>query len=244
MVQEVDIVREIIRKRLNVLAWNTALYNESTFNEKNEKFGQVIKYVKRHLEKENPIAFLQEIPYVSKDTWKKHSLFLELLKEFPEDRYNIRYNIFTEKQIMMTVAISIKDNTGLTDEKIYSNEKASNREIAVLFNDLNILGIHAKNGTENKAYLESLPDEADIILGDFNAGNYSDSENSAVFNNILKEHVCICNMPTRVDPNTKKRTCIDHVFVKRNLVSKCSKLIVDEDIEVSDHFPLSFEIML
>ena len=235
---------ESVNKKMNLMTWNTSLYSELISPKDNPKFKLIINYVKTYLEKENSIVFLQEIPYCSRETWKEHPLFSELIRIFTEKDYKVGYNIFSINQIMMTIAIYKADSTQLKNKKAYPNEKATNREYAVSFNDLLILGIHAKNGKDNEAYLESLNSEADIVLGDFNAGDYTDSKNRHIFNKILQKHICICNMPTRVDEKTGKRTCIDHVLVRDNLVTKCSNLIVHEDISYSDHFPISFEITL
>ena len=118
-----------------------------------------------------------------------------------------------------------------------------NRAIAVKFNGISFLSIHAQNDKDNKPYLEALPSETDFVLGDFNAGNYPDSENRETFNEILKDYICICNMPTKINKNGR-RTCIDHIFVKKEKVTRCANLIVHEEIQLSDHFPITFEFNL
>ena len=89
---------------------------------------------------------------------------------------------------------------------------------------------------------------ADIIVGDFNAGDYDQYPYWKIFRSILESHVCICNMPTKVIFSSTgellRKSCIDHVFVRRELVSKCSCMKVHEDITFSDHYPITFGIGL
>lgn len=218
-----------------------------------ERFDKVVNQIKEYLEKENSIAFLQQIPYKIKDesSWLVHPLFDKLQKRFSELNCNIFYNNTFNKGyvIMMTIAIvsnkgDNEDRAALANEEIYPNGEPTNRECAILYKKLNILGIHAKNGKDNKRYLKMLNGQADIILGDFNAGNYKEAENRFTFNSILQEHICICNTPTRIDPRSNRRTCIDHVFVREEDVTKCANLVVHEEVMLSDHFPITFEVII
>ncbi|PKM56428.1 MAG: hypothetical protein CVU98_11345 [Firmicutes bacterium HGW-Firmicutes-3] len=223
--------------KINILTWNTSLYLEKTNEPISEKYSSFANIVKKHLEKDNSIAFLQEIPYVSNETWQKHSLFNKLNSDFSNDKYDIEYNITSKNQIMMTVAITRKGEMKRNNAMINDN-----RTISIEFNGLHFTGIHAKNGADNKKYLNAIDNnDADIILGDFNSGNYLESENRDTFNQILKEYICICNMPTKIT-KTGRRTCIDHVFVREEMVTNCSNLIIHEEIKLSDHFPVTFEI--
>jgi len=215
------------------MTWNTSLYVEKTATPICRKYKSIANIVKGQLEKENAIIFLQEIPYCSNETWEKHTLYCALKTDFPEGKYDIKFTVSNKKQIMMTIAIAKKGT-------IESNNTAcnDNRTISVKFNELELMGIHAKNGNQNKDYLESLnSSKAHIILGDFNAGDYEESENRDVFNAILKGYTNICNQYTTVFD-----TAIDHIFVHNDIVSKCSNLIVHEEIKCSDHFPITFQI--
>jgi len=201
-----------------------------------------VDIIKRRLELENSVVILQEIPYQSSETWDKHPFYKKLLEAFQEEKYYMMFSVSTKTQIMMTVAIAMKDKLeSLGDDYYPVNNKPKNRAVAVKFNGVSILGIHAENGDNNKPYLISLHGKADIILGDFNAGNYLESENRITYNQILKEHICICNMPTKTT-KSGRRTCIDHVFIRKDMVTRCSNLIVHEDVSLSDHFPITFEI--
>lgn len=232
---------------IEILNWNTAL----TENHKNYK--SIFSCIEDFLNKENAIVVLQQIPIKDpNDKWKPHKLFLNLQNRiqkhlgcriFVNDEYNSGF------VYMGTVIITnIKDIEQVADN-YYPKNKKTNRECAISVKlaskELVILGLHAENGEKNKNYLESISGDADVILGDFNAGDYEESENRDLFKEILKEHVCICNMPTKRVMSKGlliRKTCIDHVFVRRKNVTACFDMKVHEDNELSDHYPISFKI--
>ena len=146
---------------------------------------------------------------------------------------------------MQTIIITnIKTLSGI-DNNIYPNGCPTNREAAIkIKNSYSILGLHAKNGDYNLGYIKSINGNADIILGDFNAGDYREYPYRKEFRKILDSHVCICNVPTkRVEDkmgNLIRETCIDHVFVKREFITMCSNVIVHNENKLSDHYPITF----
>lgn len=233
---------------IEILNWNTAL----TEDEKN--LVDILEYVKCFLNKSNSIAVLQQIPRKDpKKNWSEHGVYRKVKEFFSEkegysmfenDKYNDGY-IFME-----TVIISQMKGLKPANESYYLNTQPTNREVAVVVNneevEIAILGLHAKNGAENNNYLKSIPNCAEIIVGDFNAGNYIGSENMKTFTSILQSHVCICNLPTKVildvTGKIKRKSCIDHIFVKREYVPKCSNMIVHENVRYSDHYPISFSL--
>lgn len=220
------------------MTWNTGITENLTDG---IKCDQILDYIIEFLEKENSITFLQQIVFKDpKNNWKEHSIFNKLKAKL-DNKYTIKY--YKKSSFMMTVAITKADDTkplNCLDNSFYPICTPMNRAIAVKYLGINFLGVHAENGDKNQTFLNSLHGKADIILGDFNAGNYLESENRYMFNQILKRHVCICNMPTKVTQNGR-RTCIDHVFVRKDMVTKCSNLIVHEEIKLSDHFPITFD---
>jgi len=125
--------------------------------------------------------------YSKTNNWNEHKTFEELKKRFAQI-YDIKY--YNKSAFMMTLAIAKKDTIKQLGKEFYSKETPRNREISVEFNGISFLAIHAQNGDKNKEHLKALQGKADVILGDFNAGNYLKSENWNIFNNILKEHIC------------------------------------------------------
>lgn len=229
--------------KLNIMTWNTGI---TEFRDDEHKCNLILDYVEIFLQKENAIVFLQQMIYKDeKDNWNEHKIFKELKKRFAEI-YDIIY--YKKSKLMMTLAIAKKGTITPLGEEFYSIDTPRNREIAVEFNGISFLAIHAQNGDKNKEYLKALQGKADVVLGDFNAGNYLGSENRNIFNNILKEHICILNMPTKEirDKENKliRKSCIDHVFVREINVTQCSNLVVHEDVKLSDHYPITFEMEL
>ncbi len=232
-------------EKIYIMTWNTELYVESTSSVSNEKYKAVKEVVERHLEQKNAVCFLQEIPYKSSKPcksskpWKEHTIFSTLKEDFPEEQYDIIFHLTSKNQIMMTIAIARKGIISPVEDGNFS----TNRTVTVRYKntDLFITGIHADNGKDNKTYLTRLDQcGSAVILGDFNAGDYQESENRDVFNSILKGHRCICSEITRW--RSGRPTPIDHVFVANYLLSKCSRCVVHKEITCSDHYPITFEI--
>lgn len=219
---------------INVMTWNTGI-TENLDN--SVKCNEIFNYVEDFLEKENAIVFLQQMVYKDpQSNWSIHD-FYSILTE----RFNTCKIIHERASFMMTVAITKNSNIKPLSNDFYPAGKPKNRSVAVEFCNISFLAIHAENGEKNQEFLHSLHGKADIILGDFNAGNYLESGSRNAFNCILKEHVCICNMPTKIT-ESGRRTCIDHIFVSENMITRCANLIVHEEITLSDHFPITFEI--
>ena len=238
------------------MTWTTALTEGSNSQ-------GVINYVKNFVDENNTLAVLQQIPYKYKDennNYVLHQAYIDFMETFSDDEYKVFQNNTYNKGfiVMMTVIVTKMHNV---IKALTQSTSITSRESAVTVNldnnSIDVYGIHARNGEDNRTYLKSLDNivEADIILGDFNAGDYEDCQNRATFRSILKDYVCICNMPTKevrkefVEAGEKKtkiirKTCIDHIFVKRNIVTQCSNLIVDEDNKLSDHYPIIVDINL
>lgn len=58
--------------------------------------------------------------------------------------------------------------------------------------------------------------------------------------------MCICNFPTkRVEDykgNMILETCVDHVFVRRKIGTRCSNVIIHNDNKMPDYYPIIFFI--
>ena len=219
---------------IKIMTWNTALTEGSNVDD-------VLNYIKDFLKEDNTIAVLQQIPYKDpKKRWAESASYRSFVEAFPETAYKVFNKWGTE--IMYTVIVTKMKNVAEA-----AGIETTNREVAVCVDgSIVIYGLHAMSREYNKSYLQSLNSvQADILLGDFNAGDYAECENKSTFRGILKNHVCICNMPTKEVRNgdsVTRRTCIDHIFVKRELITRCSEPCVREDIKYSDHYPITFSI--
>ena len=169
-------------REINFMTWNTQLYEMGNLlNNKHavkeidgQMYDDVISKVKEFLKSENAIAILQEIPFKRNTRgFKEHELFGKFLESFPEDKYVMLYNISSNYQIKMTVVLANK--TG-PEELIYRKNDGLNNNICVSFGikDLNlyIIGVHAHNAEELLGWLQKYG-FPDIMLGDFNAGDYT-----------------------------------------------------------------------
>ena len=227
-----------------IMTWNTAL------TEGSDPQG-VIKYIKSFVDENNTLAVLQQIPYKdAKNDFALHPVYSNFMETFPDSEYKVFQNkTYNQGRIIMMTVIVTK----MCNVSLMQSAHTTNREAAVTVNFdnnncINVYGIHAKNGEANRPYLKSLENNvnADIIIGDFNAGDYDECQNRSIFCSILKDYICICNMPTKEIRNKNRiiirKSCIDHIFVRRNIVTKCSNLIVNEDNRLSDHYPITVDI--
>jgi hypothetical protein len=231
----------------NILNWNTGL---TEHKEESKDYIKIIEYVKVFLQKENAIAVLQQIPYKVKNSdnkWVFTHVYKYIEDSFKEKRYTIVCNntYLNGHIFMQTIIITNFKTLSEIDNNIYPNGCPTNREAAIKIEDsYSILGLHAKNGDYNLGYIKSINGNADIILGDFNAGDYLKYSHWESFRNILPSHVCICNVPTkRVEDKMGsiiRETCIDHVFVRREYITRCSNVIVHNENKMSDHYPITF----
>lgn len=258
-------------KTYSILCWNTAVTEEKGRKNKDKVFDHINGFLENN---DNPIAILQQIPFKDKNNkYNISTIYKEFEKRF--NKYQVIKNTDWYDRIVMATAAIIKDDFPIirddrkdrdpntpTTEMLYPKADVfpRNRVIALnigdksledndkIENKFSILGLHAQGGSKNISHLKSIPGAADIILGDFNAGNYEESDNKEVFHTLLSDtHVCILNTPTKEVEDKEKtcvvrKTCVDHVFVKRKYVTKISNLIVHENINYSDHYPITFSI--
>lgn len=241
--------------KINLMTWNTQLFEfgNKTFKNKNISAGldnleNQKEVILAHLKKENSLAVLQEIPYKSNLTWRDHELFTAFKNFFPKESYDMIYNISSEKQIKMTIVLA---NKGFVEEKI----DGVNNNCCVSFKvqgvDLDILGVHSHNALELRNWLsEKEPFRPNIMLGDFNAGNYvkhkNDKEIAVNRKNyllLMEGYIDICQ--GRYTHRIYK-THIDHILLENSnefLESySYNNVVVDNTISLSDHYPIYCEL--
>ncbi len=249
---------------IRFLTWNTQLYEMGNKVSKDIKkidedlFFKIIKEIKKFFSTSNKaIAVLQEIPYkCNNNGYKEHELFTKFKNEFPESNYSMLYNISTENQIMMTVVLSPK----VTGKIIKLDGINNNR--CVLFGienqELSIMGVHS--GCAEQVLTWKKNKNPDIILGDFNAGDYEKRNatdvfitNRTIYRDLIREYTDILK-----GQNTRKyvfgdgkvyETPIDHVLIKKDK-ERMEKYLFD-DISIntntnnlSDHYLISFKLSL
>ena len=231
---------------MKILSWNTGLTERVKFEQ------EIYRYVKEFLEQPDSAAVLQQIPLLDPQCgWEVHTAYRDLLSLFPKESYCLlQNNTYNRGRIIMeTVLLTKMQGVRALDPSYYPGKTATNREIAAeLPGGLTLLGLHARTGRDNVLYLRSVVGKADVIMGDFNAGDYPESENRELFRTLLPDHVCLLNLPTRrvTGParEASRESCIDHVFVKRELVTRCTEVKVDRRTDYSDHYPVLLKIDL
>ena len=244
-------------REINFLTWNTQLYemgnslNDERPVKKIDKpiFNTVISKVKKFLEsKNNAIAILQEIPFKCNiDRFNEHTLFGEFLKSFPEDKFVILYNISSDNQIKMTVVLAKRIGQ---EELIYRKSDGLNNNMCVSFGikDLNlyIIGVHPHTAEELLGWLQKYG-FPDIMLGDFNAGDYTKwrvddkfEYNKVNYNKLKLGYTDMC----AGQMTTVYKTPIDHVLIKDELTKKyqCKDAKIIKD-NLSDHYPIYFKLL-
>ena len=248
--------------KVNLMTWNTRLYEYGNIIDQQKKKpvkpidvirdNAVLEVIKDHIDKkENAIAVLQEIPLRSNITNREHEIFTLICDTFPEKDYTILYNVneTVRNQIKMTVVISKKNFVKKDEDGINSNNKDyCNCFVSFMVGELKILAVHQslrKDGfIEDK--IKDTNYNPDIIIGDFNAGDYNKSnetkefqENREKYRDLIKKYTDKVKKVTSIN-NTE----IDHILVKDGLNLKNESCYVDDNNILSDHYPIyySFEI--
>ena len=259
-------------RRIDFLTWNTQLYEMGNIIKKGKPikkvdmniFGNIIVEIKNFLNMKNDaIAILQEIPYMCNENneFKEHVLFTEFIKEFQNEKYFMFYNISSPKQIKMTVVLA---NRVTYDDWIFKNDDGLNNNMCVSFGikniDLTVIGVHSHNAIELLKWLKNLQQLPDILIGDFNAGDYKKKYennrfilNRKSYTELLDAYDDICN-----GQNTRKfvfpngyvyETPIDHILIKKNnnLINKSrcrNDVKINSVNDDSDHYPVYFKLLL
>lgn len=237
------------------MTWNTQLYEYCNIlsdkkRVKSIDYGKcidIINIVREHMRKENAVAVLQEIPLRSNVTRSEHIFWTLLQGVFPQKDYTILYNIETVGQIKMTVVIAKKGIIESDDERINLNKGYKNCFVSfkVKNTDLHVLAVHQKNDVYASDRFNKDKPKPNIILGDFNTGEYSIQEYSKEFqanrNNyreLLKQgYMDICNGQITTIYNTP----IDHILVDVENVKRTKDLEIVRD-SLSDHYRITFEL--
>lgn len=248
---------------INLMTWNTGLYMFG--NEMKDKsikpiddiadkiVNGVFGIVKQFLEKENAIAILQEVPYVSNLNWGKHPWFKKFVNTFPEENYCSIYNkIPSNKALKMTVVLAKKDLISSMDIERDNNLYVSFQILPNTPDQLTALAVHSHDAEECLGYLQrNYNTDYSLILGDFNAGNYIKEKNDdSIANNrdqylrLINGYIDIC----QGEYTTEYYTYVDHVLLRSKYsflqTHKVNNLDVSRDVKYSDHYPIIFELEL
>lgn len=239
--------------KIKFLTWNTQLYEYRNTKGKTienglKVYNQEIEIIKKHFfdlsDDEKAIAVLQEIPYRIKINrkWCLHPVFEEFENDFPDTDYDIIYH--SGWHIKMTVVIASK---GIVSEC----KGKTNLYIPFMINSLqlNVLALHAHNAFETRKWLAEHEDyKPNIMLGDFNAGNYrkSNKDNEIAVNRqnyllLTEGYIDLCQGVY----TTKYQTQIDHILLENidEFKYKFENVKVNYDVKISDHYPVYCDVL-
>lgn len=243
--------------------WNTQLYEYGNLNNKKVedgklKYSQIKDDIKEYFNNSNedviPIAILQEIPYKIKEQnkWGSHEIYNTFINDFKEDEYDIIYlKDEGEKKcwhIKMTVVIAPKNTIRACKNKsnLFVPFKITKDDINVY-----ILGLHSHNAYEVREWLENNQDfNPDIMVGDFNAGNYKKRENDNKIVENRQNYLLLTEGyldACQGQCTTRYNTQIDHILIKNYTDPpkyEHEKVKIDSKNQNSDHYPILCEITL
>lgn len=249
---------------INLMTWNTELYRygardlDGKIRKRFEEapIDEVISVIDEFLnQNQNPIVVLQEIPFKRKNEKYKweYNAYFEKLKSFIEGK---DYKLFClndeeEYHIKMTVVIA---KSGFLSEM--GDMKKNNIFVPVVIKEKNvsILGVHSHDAFELNEWIKNKKGYTpNIIIGDFNAGNYVKSNNDeeiminrANFQMLSTGYVDACQgkYTTRYNEPTQ----IDHILIENsfnfNQRYRLNKVNVDRTITYSDHYPIKCKMTI
>ena len=259
---------------MKILTWNVNNFNGSNWNlmdnnwadnediKRENNANKIFEKVTSIIEQPDDIAILQEFPYQDKwknifdNEYKNHTIiswyYNDSDKEFcVEPKYG-----------GVTVAI-VKNNSwwylrSLNGHKSNKNKKVDYSNIYIeMYNadkEINLLGVHPNDAHALIEWLSKNYDKRfvpNLIVGDFNAGNYikanSDvkfAENRREFLRLTEGFIDVCN--GMVTTNYKRPTQIDHILIQNSdmFIVQIKKRDVFYSMDYSDHYPLFAEIDL
>ena len=246
------------------MTWNTELYRygvkdlDGKISKRIEDapIDEVINVINEFLTRnQNPIVVLQEIPFrrkSEKSGWIYNAHF-QKLKSFIEGKDFELFCLNDEKKyhIKMTVVIA---KSGFLSEM--GDMKRNNIFVPVVIKEKNvsILGVHSHNAFELNEWIKNKKGyNPNIIIGDFNAGNYVKSNNDekiminrANFQMLSTGYVDACQ--GQYTTKYEEPTQIDHILIENsfefNQRYKLNEVNVDRTIICSDHYPIKCKITI
>lgn len=249
---------------IQFMSWNTRLYMQGNrIDNKQERIDiqnatQIIAIIKDHVDKQNGIAILQEIPYKINyryeniKKWENHPVYNMLIKTFPNTEYDVLFDESYKWRIIQTVIIAKR---GL----IQPNQKVQNNNIFYSFivEDLECLGIHSDDSFEIRKWIAGNSLHPNLIAGDFNAGNYllenKEKDKGIAINRqnfllLLEGYIDIFQGKITTNyQNVAEQRQIDHVLLEnsRKISEKYEykNIRVDTRISLSDHYPLYWTLV-
>lgn len=257
--------------QVNIMSWNTRLYEYGNQINVHKSvmpidYGRCIdsiNIIREHMEKENAIVLLQEIPLRCNTTNTEHIIWTILRDVFPTTQYSVLYNVneSAKNQIKTTVVIGKKnfvqrDTNGVNS----SSENYCNCFVSFKIPSIKLAVLAVHQSLNRGGYVSDKLNSnysPDMIIGDFNAGNYKKNKetdefikNRKNYNQLIdKGYEDLCNGEgTRYQKSNGYiyKTPIDHILIKNELIEnnagqnisyRC-ECNIDENVTFSDHYPI------
>ena len=244
---------------INMMTWNTQLYEYGTKDKDTGRIKktfadapveEVKKIITNHMESNNnPIVVLQEIPFKRKNesnhNWEYNSHFREMTKFFEDNEYDyICLDCNDKWHIKMTMVVSKK---GLLIEHPYIEKNNIFVPFIIKDKDVSVLAVHAHNAFELIKWVKENSYRPNIIIGDFNAGNYIKSKkdyeievNRVNYQMLSTGYLDVCQ--GKYTTNYPEPTQIDHILIENsfefNKRFTVKRSEVDSNVSISDHYPI------
>lgn len=249
---------------IKLMTWNTQLYEYGNIISKNKSVKPIdygkcidsINTIREHMKKENAIAILQEIPLRCNITNSEHIIWTMLCDVFPTTQYSVLYNVneSVKNQIKTTIVIAKKDFVKSDTNGINSSsEDYCNCFVSFKIPSIKLTVLAVHQSLNSGVYVSDKLNSnysPDMIIGDFNAGNYTKTKEPEDFINNREKYRELLESGYKdicqEQATTRYNTPIDHVLIKnerinttvgQNILYQC-KCIIDDKARLSDHYPI------
>lgn len=248
---------------MRIVSYNVNRFNRThdwyrngdlTLCEREKNADKIVKYITKHIQSKEDIAFLQEFPYYKNGT--KGIEYDEWEKRF--EKYGLTIKRSYAEGLNLTVAV-VKKNTlwkkiGKSEKSISFGEDGKdylNKYIEVSKDNVNIIGMHSPDARTLYEGLEKIGDNEtpSFIIGDLNSGDYivkdsdqAKEENCQYYRNIIDEfgYTDLCNNAVTFPVAD---TPIDHCLMKKDIRKLYDVVSVDvSKKDMSDHYPIIVEL--
>lgn len=257
---------------MKIVTWNINRFNgNSSYNiwiDAKKRYAEKIReYIINKQIEDDDLVFLHEFPYGNNDTFKSFMTIFDT-EEYEVLSWYLKCGPIEEEiaknPIFVTVAIIKKKNSIWKTSEFNSCmnfEKSKNGKYNYVNryiqiekqNDISVMGLHWPAKNKKKKYngvkdlneaLEKTTNIPNIILGDFNAGDYDKfnatddfTDNRDEYKKLLEKYTDVCNGDRTTNYFTP--TAIDHVLVEEKFLKQYKiDPYIDHEVELSDHYPI------
>lgn len=262
---------------MKIMTWNVNRFNGNSsyeiWNEAKLRYSKrVLAYIKERITDKNDIAIIQEFPpyYKDEEMIKLYKNEYELLSWYDIDEKFGKPEKRNAKIISRTVALVTRES--MWDLKEFSEAicfgmdggkyNYVNKYVQIVNSEykIGLLGVHIpvrdmakdkpERGMEDLYNAVKEKPVPDVIVGDFNAGDYEKDktdqdfiDNKKLYKQFIDELNFIDVISDKSTTNYSSPTRIDHFLINNTLQEKyVITPMVDYEEELSDHYPIVIEL--